>query len=107
LDFERFDGMEERVDMDSMVFLALEIIIFVISFYSLFKTEKFVDFLLSSKREYFKRQGWSSEKIENWINERKSEKWYLFYKLLGVFGLIITSISLIITLRKIYSSVRG
>ena len=91
--------------MDLIVSLVLGIVFFAVSFFALFKTEKLVDSLLESNREYFERQGWSSEKIQNWINERKSKEWYLFYKLLGVFGLIITLIALIITLRKIYFSV--
>ena len=81
------------------MFLLLAILFFVISFLFVFHTEKSVNYLAESKRKNLKSQGYSNERIDELT---KPEDWYLFYKLLGVFGLIITSIGILISLKHLY-----
>ncbi len=84
--------------MDSLYLLIPAIILFTVSFFSIFHTEKFLTFMLESKGEYLEQQGYSNKEIEKWINDRKSKEWFLFYKGLGVFGLFIALVVIILTL---------
>lgn len=64
-----------------------------------FYTEKSVDVLTESNEEYLKSQGYSDEQIDEW---NKPKKWNLFYKLLGAFGLVITSIGILISIKHLF-----
>ena len=87
------------MNIDTIMFLLLPIFFFVISFLFVFHTEKSVNYLAEKKRKNLKSQGYSNERIDELT---KPKDWYLFYKLLGVFGLIVTSVAIITSLKHFY-----
>jgi hypothetical protein len=84
--------------MESLISLFIGVVFSVISFFAVFRTERFVKRLLDSKRKYLESQRYSEDRINQWLDD--GTQWYTFYRFLGAFGLIVGSI-------VIYLSIRG
>jgi hypothetical protein len=86
----------------NFVSLLIAIIFNIISILSIFYPEKIVNELAKSKREYYQSRGYDDEQIKEWTNF--GSFWIWFYRLCGLFGLVLTSIAIYIFSVRIYHS---
>ena len=88
----------KNTNVNYLEVLIIATIFFVFSFYFAFYNKKSVDSLAESKKNHLRSQNYSEEQINKLINPND---WYLFYKLSGYFGLVVTSIGIIISLKHL------